>query len=170
MTKWNFDPSHSEVTFKVKHMMIANVTGTISKVYVDATSEDDQFSNPKISFSADMKSITTGDEKRDGHLQSADFFDTEKFGEMNFVSQSYSNGKLIGDLTIKDVTKSIELNVEEGGSGKDPWGNFRLGFTVSGKFNRKDYGLEWNAVLETGGLLVSDEVKINGEIQLVKAA
>ncbi len=170
MTKWNFDASHSEVTFKVKHMMIANVTGAFGKVMVNATSDDDQFSNPKISFTADMKSISTGDEKRDGHLQSADFFDTDKFAEMKFVGQTYSNGKLVGDLTIKGVTKSVELNVEEGGNGKDPWGNYRLGFTLSGKINRKDFGLEWNALLETGGVLVSDEVKINGEIQLVKAA
>ncbi len=169
-TTWNLDPSHSEVNFKVKHMMIANVTGNIGKFDVKAESDDDNFSNPKVEFTADMSTLTTGDAQRDGHLKTADFFDVEKFPEMKFKSTGFSGGKLKGLLTINDKTNEVELDVEEGGSGKDPWGNFKMGFTISGKINRKDWGLTWNAALETGGVLVSEEVKIHGEIQLVKQA
>ncbi len=168
-TTWNLDASHSEVTFKVKHMMIANVTGNIGKFDVKAESDDENFSNPKVEFTADMSTLTTGDAQRDGHLKTADFFDVEKFPEMKFKSSGYSNGKLKGLLTINDKTNEVELGVEEGGSGKDPWGNFKIGFTITGKINRKDWNLVWNAPLETGGILVSDEVRISAEIQLAKA-
>jgi polyisoprenoid-binding protein YceI len=168
-TNWNLDTSHSEVTFKIKHMMIANVSGQIGKFNVTASSDDDQFNNAQIEFTADMSTITTGDAQRDGHLQAPDFFDVQNFPEMKFKSTSYSGGKLKGNLTIKDVTHEVELDVEAGGSGKDPWGNHKIGFTVSGKISRKDWNLVWNATLETGGVLVSDEVKILCEIQMAKA-
>lgn len=173
-TKWTLDPAHSEVTFKVKHMMITNVTGLLTDYSVEANSASDDFSNADVTFVGKLASINTGNEQRDGHLRSADFFDVEKNGEVTFKSTSLSkNGsdlKLEGDLTIKGITKKISLDVEFGGIQKDPWGNTKAGFTVSGKLNRKDFGLTWNAQLETGGVLVSEEVKIAAEIQLVKAA
>ncbi len=168
-TKWNLDPTHSEVSFKVKHMMITNVTGNLGSFNVTAESADDNFSDAKINFSGEIKSITTGNEQRDQHLQSADFFETEKYPEMKFESTSYESGKLTGNLSIRGITKPISLDADFGGIGKDPWGNTKAGFTINGKINRKDYGLMWNAPLEAGGVLVSDDVKINGEIQLVKA-
>jgi polyisoprenoid-binding protein YceI len=170
MATWNLDPSHSEVSFKVKHMMIANVTGNIGKFEVKAESEGDNFSNPKIEFTADMSTISTGDAQRDEHLHAADFFDVANFPHLTFVSTSYNNGKLTGDLKIKDISKSITLDVEDGGTGKDPWGNTRIGFTITGKISRKDWNLNWNAALETGGVLVSDEVRILCEVQLIKAS
>jgi polyisoprenoid-binding protein YceI len=170
MATWNLDPSHSEITFKVKHMMIANVTGKIGKFDINVQTDNDNFDNAQIQFTAESGSISTGDAQRDGHLATDDFFSTEKFPHITFKGTSFSAGKLTGDLTIRDVTKSITLDVEAGGTGKDPWGNTRIGFTVTGKINRKDWNLTWNAALETGGILVSEEVKINGEIQLVKAA
>lgn len=172
---WNLDPNHSEVTFKVKHMMITNVSGSFTDFSVSASTEGEDFTKSDISFSAKAASITTGAEQRDQHLRSAEFFDVEKFPEIKFKTSKYEkidkeNHKLHGDLTIKDVTKSITLNVEFGGINKDPWGNIKAGFTVTGKINRKDFGLGWNAPLETGGVMVSEEVKINCEIQMVKAS
>lgn len=166
---WNLDPTHSEVTFKVKHMMIANVTGNIGKFDVNVNSSNENLSDAQITFTGDLSTITTGNDQRDGHLKTADFFNIEKYPQLIFKSTSFSGGKLKGDLTINDVTKTIELDVEDGGAGKDPWGNNRRGFTVNGKINRKDWNLVWNAPLETGGLLVSDEVRINAEIQLLQA-
>ena len=173
-TKWTLDPAHSEVTFKVKHMMITNVTGLLTDYSVEANAEGDDFANADVKFVGKLNSINTGNEQRDAHLRSADFFDVEKNGEVTFKSTSLTKKgddlKLEGDLTIRGVTKRIALDVEFGGIQKDPWGNTKAGFTVSGKLNRKDFGLNWNAALETGGVLVSDEVKIASEIQLVKAA
>jgi polyisoprenoid-binding protein YceI len=173
-TKWTLDPAHSEVSFKVKHMMITNVTGLLTDYTVEATSESDDFVNADVSFSGKLTSINTGNEQRDAHLRSADFFDVETNKEVTFkstkVEKSGSDLKLHGNLTIKGITKPIVLDVEFGGINKDPWGNTKAGFTISGKLNRKDFGLNWNAALETGGVLVSDDVKIAAEIQLVKAA
>lgn len=173
-TKWNLDPSHSEVTFKVKHMMITNVSGSFKEFSVDATTDGEDFTKPDISFTAKTASVDTASEQRDGHLKSGDFFDAEKFPEITFKATSYEKKSdndylLKGDLTIKDVTKNISLDVEYGGIQKDPWGNLKAGFTISGKINRKDFGLTWNAALETGGVMVSEEVKVNCEIQLIKA-
>jgi len=168
-TKWNLDPTHSEVGFKVKHMMITNVSGNLGSFNVTAETDDDNFTNAKVRFTGDVKSITSGNAQRDQHLQSADFFEADKFPEMTFESTSYENGKLNGNLSIRGVSKPIALDVDFGGVGKDPWGNTKAGFTISGKINRKDFGLMWNAPLEAGGVLVSDDVRINSEIQLVKA-
>lgn len=172
--KWNLDPSHSEVTFKVKHMMITNVSGSFNEFSVEASTEGEDFSKAEISFTAKAASVNTNSEQRDGHLRSPEFFDTEKFPEIKFKGTKYEkadgdNYKLQGDLTIKDVTKSVGLTVEYGGIQKDPWGNMKAGFTITGKINRKDFGLNWNAALEAGGVMVSEEVRIYCEIQLVKA-
>lgn len=176
-TKWVLDPAHSEVSFKVKHLMVTNVSGHFSSFSVTAeTADGNDFTNATIGFSADAASINTKNEQRDEHLRSADFFDAVNFPQITFkaVKLEKKDGdgdyELTGGLTIKGVTKSIKLNAEFGGVAKDPWGNTKAGFTVTGKFNRKDFGLTWNAALETGGVMVSDEVRINSEIQLVKQA
>lgn len=169
--KWIIDTAHSEVTFKVKHMMITNVTGEFSGFDAQVSADDDQFKNANISFSADTSTVDTGNEDRDKHLVSGDFFDAEKYPKLKFESTGYdaSSGKVTGELTIKDVTKTVTLDAEFGGVNKDPWGNMKAGFTISGKINRKDFGLNWNAALETGGVLVSDEVRINCEVQFSQA-
>jgi polyisoprenoid-binding protein YceI len=171
--KWTLDPAHSEVTFKVKHMMITNVTGLLTDYKVEAESESDDFTKAKVNFTGKLNSINTGNEQRDTHLRSADFFDVDKYSDMTFKSTSFEKDgrdfQLKGDLTIKGITRPITLDVEFGGVNKDPWGNTKAGFTVTGKLNRKDFGLNWNAALETGGVLVSDDVKIAAEIQLIKS-
>lgn len=174
-TKWALDAMHSEINFKVKHMMIANVTGGFTKFNVDATTEGEDFTKAKINFSADVNSINTNNEQRDAHLKSADFFDAEKFPHIKFEStginkKSNDEFEMTGNLTVKDVTKPVNLMVNFGGIGKDPYGNTKAGFTIDGKINRKDFGLTWNAALETGGMLVGEELKIQSEIQLAKQA
>ena len=173
-TKWALDPTHLEIGFKLKHMMFTNVSGSFGKFEINATTEGDDFSKSTLEFTADLNSISTGNADRDAHLKSPDFFDAANFGTIKFVGKKYDKGNgsdiLTGDLTIKNITKSVSLAVENGGLGKDPWGNIKAGFSISGKINRKDWGLTWNAALETGGVLVSDEVKIAAEIQLVKQA
>lgn len=171
--KWTLDPAHSEVTFKVKHMMITNVTGLLTDYTVDAETSSDDFTKANVKFVGKLSSINTGNEQRDAHLRSADFFDVEKHSELSFKSTSFEKSgddfKLKGDLTIKGITKPVVLDVEFGGINKDPWGNTKAGFTITGKLNRKDFGLNWNAALETGGVLVSDEVKVAAEIQLIRS-
>lgn len=173
-TNWAVDPTHSEVNFRVKHLMVSNVSGQFEKFDGTFETEGENFSNAKIDFTIDASSINTRNADRDAHLKGADFFDAEKFPKITFKATDSSkvgndDFKLTGDLTIRDVTKSVTLNGEFGGIGQDPWGNTKAGFTISGKFNRKDFGLNWNAALETGGVLVSDEVKVHAEVQLVKA-
>jgi len=174
-TKWALDPTHSEINFKVKHMMISNVTGGFNKFDVSAETEGENFDNPKISFTADVNSVDTKNEQRDGHLKSPDFFDMEKFPQIKFEGTEYKkidneNHQLNGNLTIKDVTKPVSLHIDFGGIAKDPYGNVKAGFTINGKINRKDFGLNWNAALEAGGVLVGEDLKIQSEIQLVKQA
>ncbi|KAB2908917.1 MAG: YceI family protein [Ignavibacteriales bacterium] len=174
-SKWSIDYSHTEIGFKVKHMMFTNLSGKFEKYEATIENEDDKFETTKVSFSADVNSITTANNDRDNHLRSADFFDAEKFPKLTFVSTgvkklSDHNFIVTGDFTIKDVTKSIDLECEYSGLQKDPWGNVKAGATLTGKINRKDYGLLWNAALETGGVLVGDEVKINIEMELNKVA
>ncbi|MBI3883202.1 MAG: YceI family protein [Sphingobacteriales bacterium] len=172
-TKWSIDPTHSEIQFKVKHLMITTVTGNFNEFTAAIESEKEDFSDAKISFSATTNSVDTKNEQRDTHLKSADFFDGEKYPELKFVSTKFikvdgSEYELQGDLTIKEVTKSVKLSVEFGGLATDPWGNSKAGFTLTGKINRKDFGLNWNAALEGGGLLVSEEVRLLAEVQFVK--
>lgn len=171
MTKWVLDPTHSELTFKVKHMMIANVKGEFKSFSVMVHGED--ILKSSLNVSMDATSINTNNTDRDNHLKSADFFDVQNHKELSFKSTSFKQKdedeyELKGILTIKGISKEVALEVEFGGSNKDPWGNQKAGFSVKGKINRKDWGLNWNAALETGGVLVSDEVKIFGEVQFVK--
>ncbi|MFP9113713.1 YceI family protein [Flavobacterium sp. RHBU_3] len=173
--KWSIDPTHSEIAFKVKHMMFTNVTGKFQNFTAEATTEGDNFENASFEFSADIDSVSTGNADRDGHLLSPDFFDAASFPKLTFKSTSFVKKDegdyiLTGDLTIRDVTGSVTLAVDFGGIAKDPWGNVKTGFTAEGKLNRKDFGLTWNAALETGGVLVSEEVKLVIDAQFVKQA
>jgi polyisoprenoid-binding protein YceI len=174
-TKWILDPSHSEVEFKVKHMMISNVSGKFTKFDASLETEGEDFMTAKVSFTADIDSINTGAEQRDGHLKGPEFFDAAKFPQLKFVATKYENVdndgsyEVYGDLTIRDVTKNVKLDVEFGGVIKDPWGNTRAGITATGKINRKIFGLSWNGVTETGSLIVSDEVRIHVGLEFVKA-
>ncbi len=173
-TNWTLDPTHSELQFKVKHLMITTVTGNLNVLTASLTSDSDDFENAQVKFEADAASIDTGNNDRDTHLKSGDFFNADEFPKLSFESTSFTKDggdySLKGNLTIKDVTKPIKLAVEFGGIATDPWGNTKAGFTISGKINRTDFGLTWNAALETGGVMVSEEVKILGELQFVKQA
>ena len=172
--KWVVDPTHSEVQFKVKHLMITNVTGSFEIFQVDATTEEEDFMKAKINFTADVNSISTGNEQRDAHLKSADFFDAANFPQLTFTATKYESVdndgsyELYGDLTIRGTTKNIKLDVEFGGVVKDPYGNTKAGFTINGKIKRKEFGLHWDSVTEAGGVVVSDEVRIMCEIQLIE--
>jgi polyisoprenoid-binding protein YceI len=172
-TKWVLDPTHSEIQFKIKHLMITNVTGGFTSFDVNASTEDEDFSKASVSFNAKVNSINTNNEQRDGHLKSGDFFDAENFPEISFSSNQIvksgdDNFKVPGTLTIKGVSQPVTLEAEFGGITKDPYGNTKAGFSINTKINRKDFGLTWNAALETGGVMVSEDVRINAEIQLVK--
>ena len=167
-TKWNLDPTHSEITFKVRHMMISNVKGGFNTFTAEIEAEDDSFKNAKVSASVDTASVDTNNADRDAHLKSADFFNAEQFPTITFESTALADD-ITGNLTINGITKPIELEVEFGGINVDPWGNTKAGFTFEGKIKRGDFGLNWNAALETGGVLVSDDVKIAGELQFVKS-
>jgi len=175
-TKWTLDPTHSELVFKVRHMMITNVKGEFRKFDGSILTDGTDFTkSSSIDLTIDAASIYTNEDSRDGHLKSADFFDAEKFPTLSFEGSSLKKVdddeyELRGLLTIKGVTKEVKLDVEFGGINKDPWGNEKAGFSLTGKINRKDFGLNWNAALETGGVLVSDEVKISAEVQFVKQA
>jgi polyisoprenoid-binding protein YceI len=173
-TNWNLDPTHSEIGFKVKHLMITNVTGYFQTFTASVATEGEDFSTAKISFEADINSVNTNNEQRDGHLKSADFFDAANFPKITFAStrlekKDEENFVLHGDLTIRGVSKPVSLQAEFGGIGKDPWGNLKAGFTLNGKINRNDWNLSWNAPLEAGGLLVSEDVRLFAEVQFVKA-
>lgn len=170
--KWALDPSHSELQFKVKHLMITNVTGQFKMISGSIESDGEGFDNVAVSFTADPASVDTGSEQRDGHLKSPDFFDTEQFPHITFESGSFNAnaGKIEGNLTLHGVTKPVALDVEFSGTNKDPWGNEKAGFSISGKINRTDFGLNWNAALEAGGVLVSEDVRISAEVQFVKQA
>ena len=174
-TKWVLDPTHSEILFKVKHLMITNVKGEFRNFNAEVLSSGNDFTTASVNVSIDAASVFTNNEDRDNHLKSADFFDTENHKELTFKATSLrklddDKYKLTGLLTIKGVTNEVSLNAEFGGINKDPWGNEKAGFSIEGKINRKDWGLNWNAALETGGVLVSDEVKISAEVQFVKQA
>ena len=171
--KWSIDPSHSEVTFKVKHLMISTVSGHFSKFNLDVVTQGEDFNTAsEILFTADIDSISTNSDQRDAHLKSEDFFHAAKHAQLEFVGTKYEakgdDAKLHGNLTIKGVTKPITLTVEFGGIVKDPYGQTKAGFTVSGKISRKEFGLTWSAVTESGGVVVGDEIKVNAEVQLIK--
>ena len=173
--KWKVDPAHSEIQFKVRHLMITTVTGYFRKFDLEVVTETDDFNTAsKIEFTADINSIDTNNQQRDTHLKSADFFNAEKHGQIKFIGKKYEsngdNATLTGDLTIKDTTKPVRLNVEYTGTVVDPYGQTKAGFTVDGKLSRKEFGLTWNAVTEAGQVVVSDEIRVHAEIQLVKQA
>lgn len=175
MSTYKIDGAHSEITFKVKHLMITNVTGSFTKFDATMESAAADFSDAKISFEADVNSISTNNEQRDGHLKSDDFFSAEKFPTLNFKSTSFthkggSDYTLTGDLTIRDITKSVSFPVEYGGTATDPYGQVKSGFEIAGKFNRSEFGLTWSAVTEAGGVMVSDEVKLHLSVQMIKQA
>ena len=172
---WKIDPAHSEIQFKVKHLMITTVTGYFRTFDLEVETETEDFNTAKrIVFTADIDSIDTNNQQRDTHLKSADFFQTEENRHLRFVGKKYEGSgdtaKLHGDLTIRGITKPITVNVEFGGVVVDPYGQTKAGFTVTGKISRKDFGLTWNAVTEAGQVVVSDEVRLQCEIQLVKQA
>lgn len=175
-TKWVIDPAHSEVSFKVKHLMISNVKGLFKEFKGSISTKGEELFAQDIEFSLNPASIDTGAADRDAHLKSADFFDVEKYKSLIFKGTGLKTGEeqgtyvLNGDLTIKDVTRPVKLNVEFGGKMKDPWGNEKAGYTLSGKINRKEWGLNWNAALEAGGVLVSDDVTISCDVQVLKQA
>ncbi len=173
-TNWTIDPAHSEIQFKVKHLMITTVTGSFQKFGADVTVEGDDLSKADVEFWAEVASVTTGSDDRDKHLKSPDFFDIANHPRITFKATGAEDvdhdgsWTLRGDLTINGIPKPVKLDVEWGGVMRDPWGNTKAGVSVNGKFNRKDWNLNWNAALEAGGMLVSDEVRISCEVQLVK--
>jgi polyisoprenoid-binding protein YceI len=172
--KWKIDPAHSEIQFKVKHLMITTVTGYFRKfdLNVETKDETDFTTATKIEFTADIDSIDTNNEQRDAHLKSADFFDASAHGQIRFVGKQFEgdseDARLIGDLTIRGVTKPVTVKVEFGGIVKDPYGQTKAGFTVNGTISRKEFGLTWNAVTEAGQVVVSDDIRLLAEIQLIR--
>jgi polyisoprenoid-binding protein YceI len=173
-TKWSIDTTHSEIQFKVKHLMITNVTGQFSQFDAQLQMDGDTLDGAQVQFNANTNSITTGNEARDSHLKSQDFFNSEIYplilvnGTLTAVEDYKPVMKLSGEMTICETTKPVEFDVEYFGKQTDPWGNEKMGFSISGVINRKDFGLVWNSTLETGGVLVSDEVKIIAEVQLTR--
>jgi polyisoprenoid-binding protein YceI len=172
-TTWVIDPTHSEVAFKVKHLMISNVKGLFSEFSGQLVTDGNDFSSSEIDFQINPASISTGAADRDGHLKSPDFFDVENFKKITFTSGKLAKTGddefvLSGNLSIKGVLQPVKLDVEFGGIMTDPWGNVKAGFTINGKINRKDFGLTWNAALEAGGVLVGEEIRLNLDIQLLQ--
>lgn len=171
--KWVSDPAHSELQFKVKHLMISKVTGGFKDFTIHAETEGEDFSKAKVNVKIQLGSVSTGQNDRDNHLKSADFFDVEQNPVMEFNATSIQakgdeDYQMDGELSIKGISKPVSLKMEYGGTAVDPWGNSKAAFSIEGKISRKDWGLTYNAPLEAGGVLISDEVKILGEVQLVK--
>lgn len=174
-TKWTLDPTHSVLGFKIRHLMITNVSGSFKTFNVDVETEDADFGSAKINAEADMASIFTNNEQRDAHLRNSDFFETDAHPKLIFKSAAVEKTgdnayKLNGELTMKSITKPVTLQVEFNGVTKDPWGNERAGFEIKGKINRSDWGINFNSALEAGGMVLGDEVKIESEIELIKQA
>lgn len=167
-SKWAIDNAHSEIQFKVKHLVISTVTGQFKSFTGSIEAENDSFENARVSLEVDLTSVDTNQADRDNHLRSEDFFAVERFPKMTF-SGVYTQGKLKGELSIKGTSKEISLDVDFNGIAKDPWGNTKAGFEVSGTINRKDFGLAWNAITEAGGMLVAEDVKIIANVQFAKA-
>ncbi|MFD0748834.1 YceI family protein [Mucilaginibacter calamicampi] len=174
ITKWVLDPMHSEVQFKVKHLVISTVTGSFKKFEGTLETDNDDFTGADINISLDVNSIDTNQDQRDGHLKGADFFDAEKYPAITFKSKSFEKDggdyTLKGDLTIKGVTKPVTLAAEYGGVATDFYGNTKAGFDVTGKINRKEFGLTWDGITEAGSVVVSDEVKLIFNVQFAKQA
>ena len=173
-TKWVLDPMHSEVQFKVKHLVISTVSGFFKSFEGSLTTDSEDFENAKVEFSLDVNSIDTTQAQRDEHLKGAEFFDAEKYPKIKFKSTSLTKDgddyKLTGDLTIKDVTKPVSLDVEFGGSAADFYVNTKAGFEVTGKINRKEFGLTWDGVTEAGSIVVGEDIKLIINVQFAKQA
>lgn len=172
-TKWALDPTHSELQFKVKHLMISTVTGQFNQFTAAIETEENDFTRAKVDFTADVDSISTNNAQRDAHLKNTDFFDAPNHPQIIFKGEklnkvSEDEFKLLGTLTMRGISKPVKLDVEFGGVTIDPWGNTRAGFTVSGKVNRQDFGVSFGVVTETGSILLGDEVKITANVQFVK--
>ncbi|MBY0476228.1 MAG: YceI family protein [Chitinophagaceae bacterium] len=172
MATYKIDASHSDIIFKVKHLMITTVTGQFKTFDATLSADAHDFSDAAVTFTADINSVDTRSEQRDTHLKSDDFFAADKFPELKFVSTSVAkkeDGLVVkGDLTIRDITKPIELKADFNGVVVDPWGQTKVGFEAEGKIKRKEFGLGWDAVTEAGGIVVSDEVKLQFHVQFVK--
>jgi polyisoprenoid-binding protein YceI len=171
--KWEIDSSHSSVHFSVRHLVIAKVRGSFARWSGTVQVPDGDFSKATVAVTIDASSISTGVEQRDAHLKSPDFFDVAQFPELGFVGKRVQPRSddaidIVGDLTIKGTTREVVLRVEQLGQAKDPWGNLRAAFSAKASIDRKDFGLTWNQVLETGGVMVGDRVEIEAEIQAVK--
>ena len=174
-TKWAIDPMHSEVQFKVKHLVISTVSGFFKSFEGTVETENEDFEDAKIDFSIDINSVDTNQSQRDEHLKSPEFFDAAKYPHITFKSTSFTKAgddqyKLTGDLTIKDQTKPVTLDVEFGGAAADFYGNSKAGFEITGKINRKDFGLTWDGVTEAGSIVVGEDIKLTMNIQLAKQA
>ena len=167
-TTWKIDPTHSEVEFKVKHMMISTVNGRFDEFDGKVETTSDDFKNAQFSFSADINSVNTKNNDRDTHLKSDDFFGAENHPKLTFTSKSFDGKKMVGDLSIKGVTKEITLDAEYNGTAVDPYGQTKAGFEFEGQINRKDYGLSWNSVTEAGSIVVSDKVRLIVSLQFIK--
>lgn len=170
-TKWIIDPTHSEVAFKVKHLVISTVTGYFRKFEGAAESASEDFNGASVTFSLDVNTIDTNQSDRDQHLKSADFFDTASFPSITFAGKLVNQGgeyQLQGDLTLKGITQQVTLDVTYGGTVADPYGQTKAGFEIEGKLNRKDFGLTWSAITEAGSVVVSDQVRLQLSVQLVK--
>ena len=172
ITTWTIDPSHAEIGFAVRHLMIATVRGRFGAVSGTVTVDETNPRNSKIDVTVDVTSVDTRQEMRDNHLRSPDFFDVAKYPTMHFVSKRIDGDiggefRVLGDLTIRGVTREVTLTANLEGRTKDPWGNERAGFSASGKINRHDFGLTWNQALESGGVMVGDEVKLTIDVELV---
>ncbi|OUR94356.1 hypothetical protein A9Q87_01565 [Flavobacteriales bacterium 34_180_T64] len=167
-TKWNIDTTHSEIGFKVKHMMISTVRGHFEDFNATVETENEIFNDAEISFTAQTNSINTKNSDRDAHLRSDDFFNTEAFPELSFKSKSFDGSTLIGNLTIRDITKEVTLDVDFNGIAVDPYGQTKAGFEVTGAINRKDFNLTWNAITEAGSIVVSDTIKLIIDLQFIK--
>ncbi|WP_425075224.1 YceI family protein [Psychroserpens sp. S379A] len=167
-TNWNIDTAHSEIAFKVKHMMISTVTGHFEDFNASVETESENFVGANFNFSAKTNSINTKNSDRDAHLKSDDFFNAETYPELKFESKSFDGNTLVGDLTIRDITKEVSLDVDFNGVAVDPYGQTKAGFEASGSINRKDFNLTWSAVTEAGSIVVSDTVKLIADLQFVK--
>lgn len=172
-TLWKIDPTHSEVQFKARHLVISTVTGNFSSFAGQIEADGEDFENAKAAFTADIDSISTNNEDRDQHLKSDDFFNAEKYPQLKFESTNFEKigdgeYKVTGDLTIRDVTKKVLLDVVHGGTVGDPYGQTKAGFELSGTINRKEYGLTWSAVTEAGSVVVGDQIKLQLNVQLVQ--
>lgn len=167
-TNWKVDPTHSEIEFKVKHMMISTVSGSFGEFDAEIEADDDTFKDAKFSFSAIIDSISTKNNDRDTHLKSDDFFNANEHPKLSFKSKSFDGETMVGDLTIRDVTKEVSLQVDFNGIAEDPYGQTKAGFEATGTINRKDFHLNWNAVTEAGNVVVSDKIRLIANLQFIK--